>query len=64
MILDPPEQSAEKCSFLQKNALSCRKIYFPAEKDTFPQKNVALGGTWQETAGIRRRVARLKTQER
>ena len=32
MILDPPEQSAENCSFREKNALSYSKMHFPTEK--------------------------------
>ena len=55
MILNPPERTAEKCIFLQKNALSCRQITFPAEKCTFLQKNAVVGGAHrrkrQEIAG-------------
>ena len=63
MILNSPESTAqkmgcpaEKCNFLQKNALSCRKMPFPAEKCTFLQKNEVFGGhvagNLQEIAGL------------
>ena len=36
--------SYRKCIFLQKNALSCRKMHFPAEKCPFLQKNADFCG--------------------
>ena len=44
---------AEIWVFLQKNALSCRKMPFPARKCTFLQKNVLFGG---HMAGNRRKL--------
>ena len=49
MILTPPETTAQKCAFLQKNAFSYREMSFPTEK-------CVLGVASQETAGNRRRV--------
>ena len=46
MTLDPPEQSAEKCPFLQKNAFSCRKHALSCRTTRFSR------GTLQEIAGI------------
>ena len=43
MILSPPEHTAEKWVFLQKNAFSCRKMHWPTEKCTFLQKNAVCG---------------------
>ena len=48
----------KKQKILLKNALSCRKMPFPAEKCGFRV------GTGQETAGNCRRVFGLKSQER
>ena len=42
---------AEKCIFLQKNAISYRKLHFPAEKCKFLQKNAVFGRKPQEIAG-------------
>ena len=74
MVLSPPEQTAEKWVFLQKNAfswrhmhfleknvLSCSKMPFPTEKCTFLQKNAVFGG---HVAGNRRKSREaLRTQE-
>ena len=71
MILSPPEHTAEKWIFLQKNAFSLKKnafsqrtMHFPAQASLFLQKMRFSRGTWQETAGNSRRVSGLKNQER
>ena len=64
MILDTPEQTAERWVFRKKDVSSYREMHFPtenctflqknaflAEKCTFLQKNAVSGGTWQEIAG-------------
>ena len=55
----------EKCTFLQKNVLSCRNMRFNA-KNAFSCRKMRFfgGGTWLETAGNSRRVSGLKNQER
>ena len=64
MILKPPEQTAENWVFLQKSAFFLQKNAFSYR---FQQKN-ALScrkmqfsrGTWQQTAGNRRRAFRAR----